>query len=168
MELLGGGALVLSALVYSLGSVLMRPLLRTYTPLLLAGVTMLAGGLVLLAGALLMEPGALQALSGHWGTPAWAAWAFLVLFGSLIAYTSYLHLVHAWGASRAGAYAFISPVAAVLLGVWVFGEAVTPLEGLGMLTMIAGAWLTLRACPRTRPERPTGARSLCSGAHARL
>jgi len=143
-ELLGGVAIVLSALVYSLGSVLARPLLRTYPPMLLSGVTLLGGGIVLMAGALAAEPGAAQALSGRWGTPAWAGWLFLVLFGSLVAFTIYLRLVGEWGASRAGAYAFVSPAFAVLLGVWVFGEVVTAVEALGMATMLAGAWLTLR------------------------
>ncbi len=154
MELIGGAAIVLCALVYSFGSVLARPLLRSYPPMLLSGVTLLGGGIVLLAGSLCLEPGARPALSGHWGTAAWAGWAFLVLFGSLVAFTIYLHLVGEWGASRAGAYAFVSPAVAVLLGMWVFGEVVTPVDALGMATMLAGAWLTLRPAPPRPPPAP--------------
>jgi drug/metabolite transporter (DMT)-like permease len=152
-ELLGGSAIVLSALVYSLGSVLARPLLRAYPSFLLSGLTLLGGGLVLLAGAIGLEPRASQALSGRWGTPAWTGWIFLVLFGSLIAYTIFLQLVHEWGASRAGAYAFVSPAIAVLLGVVVIGEVVTIVDALGMATMLAGAWLTLRSEPASSPDR---------------
>jgi drug/metabolite transporter (DMT)-like permease len=144
MEFLGSAAIVMSALVYSLGSVLARPLLRTYSPVLVSGVSTLGGGGVLLAGSLALEPGAVHALSGHWGGPAWAGWAFLVLFGSLVAYTIFLHLVRAWGASRAGAYAFVSPAVAVLLGMIVFREVVTLMDVLGMAAMLAGAWLTLQ------------------------
>lgn len=140
----GGGAIVLSALTYSLGSVLARPLLRAYSPALVAGVTTLGGGVVLLAGALVLEPGATAALSGRWGGAAWASWGFLVLFGSLVAYTVYLRLVREWGASRAGSYAFVSPVIAVLLGVAAFDETLTRMDALGMGVMLAGAWLTLR------------------------
>jgi drug/metabolite transporter (DMT)-like permease len=146
-QLVGAGAIVLSALVYSFGSVLARPLLRSYSPVLVAGASMLGGGGVLIAGSLAFEPGAIEALSGRWGAPAWLGWAFLVLFGSLVAYTIFLFLVREWGASRAGAYAFVSPVIAVLLGVLVFGEVVTPIEALGMTIMLAGAWLTLRPVP---------------------
>lgn len=144
MWLAGGGAIVLSALVYSLGSVLARPLLRAYPPVLVSGVTTLGGGLALVVGALVLEPGAVAALSGRWGGAAWASWGFLVLFGSLVAYTTFLRLVRDWGASRAGSYAFVSPVIAVALGVLAFGEAVTVTDALGMAVMLAGAWLTLR------------------------
>ena len=145
MWLVGGGAIVLSALVYSLGSVLARPLLRAYPPALVSGVTTLGGGLALVAVALVLEPGATAALSGRWGGAAWASWGFLVLFGSLVAYTTYLRLVRDWGASRAGSYAFVSPVIAVALGVLAFGETVTVTDALGMAVMLAGAWLTLRS-----------------------
>lgn len=143
-ELAGGGAIILSALVYSLGSVLARPLLRNYAPLLMSGTTTFGGGCMLVALSLALEPGAGQAMLGHWGIAAWAGWMFLVLFGSLMAYTIYMHLIREWGASRAGSYAFVSPVIAVVLGVLVFGESVTSLDGVGMVTMLAGAWFTLR------------------------
>jgi len=153
MWLAGGGAIVLSALVYSLGSVLARSLLRVYPPALVSGVTTLGGGVVLVAGALAAEPGAAAALSGRWGAAAWASWGFLVVFGSLVAYTAFVRLVREWGASRAGSYAFVSPVIAVLLGVLAFGETVTATDALGMATMVAGAWLTLRPVSSERDDR---------------
>ena len=143
-ELVGGAAIVLSAFVYSLGSVLARPLLQKYSPVLVAGITTLAGGCLMVAGALAVEPGARQAIDGRWGVAAWAGWVFLVLCGSLMAYTIFLHLIREWGASRAGSYAFVSPIIAVVLGVLVFGEAVTWSDEVGMATMLAGAWFTLR------------------------
>lgn len=151
MELAGAGAIVLCALTYSLGAVLARPLLRAYSPVLLSGVTLLGGGLVLLAGALVLEQGAVAALPGRWSAPAWAAWLFLVVFGSLTAYTIFLHLVREWGASHAGSYAFVSPAVAVLLGAWVFGEAITLSDAAGMAMMLLGAWLTLRPAPASGP-----------------
>ena len=143
-SLVGAGAIVLAALVYSLGSVAARPLLRAYPPVLLAGVTMLAGGVVLIALSAALEPGAGRALAGHWGAAAWGSWAFLVLFGSLVAFTIYLHLIRVWGPARAGAYAFVSPAIAVLLGMAVLGEHFGTVEGVGMAMMLAGAALALR------------------------
>ena len=154
MELLGGAAIVLCTLIYSVGSVLARPLLRAYPPALLSGITLFTGGLILLAASLVLEPGATQALRFHWGTAAWISWLFLVFFGSLVAYTTYLHLVHVWGASHAGAYAFISPIVAVFLGVTLRGESVTITDALGMATMLGGAYLTLRPAPEVRLRRP--------------
>jgi drug/metabolite transporter (DMT)-like permease len=153
MWYLGGGAIVLSALLYSLGSVLARPLLRAYPLGLVSGATTAAGGAVLLAGALALEPGAVAALSGRWGAAAWGSWVFLVLCGSLVAYTAYLRLVREWGASRAGSYAFVSPIIAVLLGVVVFGETVTGTDALGMAVMLAGAWITLRPAGEAAPSQ---------------
>ncbi len=144
VPVLGGGAIILSALSYALGSVLSRPLVRQYGPAPLSGATMLLGGLTLLIAALAFEPGASLAAPLGWTRVTWANWLFLVLFGSIVAYTAYLELLRLWGATRAGAYAFISPIVAVLLGLLAFHEPIVPRSALGMLIMLAGAYLTLR------------------------
>ena len=141
---LGAAAIIGSAVIYALGSVLSRPLVRAYGPMPLSGATMLLGGLVLLAAALALEPGADIAAPLGWTRATWAGWVFLVLFGSIVAYTSYLELLRLWGAARAGAYAFISPIVAVALGMIAFHESVTARAAVGMLVMLAGAYLTLR------------------------
>ncbi|MGO6929665.1 EamA family transporter [Rhizobium ruizarguesonis] len=87
-----------------------------YPALFVSGVTTLVGGIVLLTAALAFEPGADSALSGDWGTVAWLGWFFLVIFGSLIGYTTFMRLLRDIGACRAGSYAFVSPVIAVVLG----------------------------------------------------
>ena len=66
---------------------------------------------------------------------AWIATAYLVIGGSCIAFASYLYLVKVWHPARAGSFAYINPVIAVLLG-WVFAsEALTPqlLVGMGVI-----------------------------------
>jgi drug/metabolite transporter (DMT)-like permease len=143
VELLGAIACAASAIVYALGSVLARPLLRRYSIALVSGLTTLIGGLVLSLIALAAEPGAMAALSGDWGLAAWLGWLFLVLFGSLFAFTIYMQLLRDWGPSRSGSYAFVSPIVAVLLGSAVFGERLSFLESLGMAAMLIGAWLSL-------------------------
>lgn len=157
MQVLACGAIVLSALAYSLGSVMARPLLRSHPPVLVSTVTTLAGGGILVLGALAFEPGAAAALPLDWGVAAWAGWLFLVLGGSLAAYTIYLHLIREWNAARAGSYAFISPVIAVALGVLVFGESVTGTDAVGIAAMLAGAWLTLRPLPEDAAPASTTA-----------
>jgi len=84
------------------------------------------------------------ALDFKWGVAAWAGWLFLLLPGSLGATIIYFVLVRDWGASRAGTYAFVSPVIAVLLGVAVYGEAVGLLDALGMALMLGAAALVIR------------------------
>jgi drug/metabolite transporter (DMT)-like permease len=88
--LTGAAAIVFSAIVYSLGSVVARPLSRTLSPAFLSGLALLPGGLILTLAALALEPGALQAARFDWGDAAWGGWLFLVVFGSLIAFTAYV------------------------------------------------------------------------------
>jgi len=141
--LAGAAAVALSSVVYGAASVLMRPLLRRYEPIDLSGVMNAAGGIVLLGVSLAVEPGAAVAWRGDWGASAWGGWLFLVFGGSLVAYTIYLRLLRDFGVTRAGMYAFVSPVIAVLLGVFGQGERLTVLECSGMVILLGAAWLTI-------------------------
>jgi drug/metabolite transporter (DMT)-like permease len=112
-------------------------------------MTTLVGGIVLLTAALAFEPGAASALSGDWGTVAWLGWFFLVIFGSLIGYTTFLRLLRDIGASRAGSYAFVSPVIAVVLGAAFFAERVTTADVVGIVIMLSGAYLAMSGATAT-------------------
>lgn len=137
-------AVVGGTLAYAWGSVLNRRLLRRYAAPQLAALQVLGGGVALTALALGVEP----VDSATWrafGAPAvLAGWLFLVLGGSLAAFTIYLHLVHTWSATRAGMYAFVSPVVALACGAVVYGEALTPGNLAGSALVLAAAWLALR------------------------
>ncbi len=79
-----------------------------------------------------------------WGWPAFIAWLYLLIPGSLGATVIYFLLVRDWGASRTGTYAFISPIIAVVLGAALFGEVVGPSDVAGMILMLAAAGMVLR------------------------
>lgn len=145
LALWGAGAIVLSAIVYSLGSVIARKLATSLDATYLSGLTLLPGGIVLTLGALAFEPGAANAARLQWSLEAWAGWGFLVAFGSLVAFTVYLRLIAEWGPARAGSYAYVSPVIAVLLGVLVLGERLTIRDGIGMALLLGAAFCSLRA-----------------------
>ena len=76
--------------------------------------------------------------------PVVASWLFLVLGGSIIAFTLYLRLLRDWGPTRAGLYAFVSPIIAVMLGVFVFDEPFGAYETLGSTLMLGAAALAMR------------------------
>jgi drug/metabolite transporter (DMT)-like permease len=155
LQLLGGMCVASAAFTYAWGSVLAKPLLSKFPSNFIAGTTMLVGGLVLVASSLLLEPGAGQALAGRWGMAAWSGWLFLVLFGSLIGYTLYMRLIREIGASRAGSYAFVSPIVALLLGVVVGKESVSAAAVAGMTVMLVGAYLAMQGKPVvSRDETP--------------
>ena len=153
LEAMGALAVASAAITYGWGSVIARPLLRKYQPTLIAGGTTFLGGAMLLAVSLAVEPGAGDAMNGDWGLEAWAGWAFLVIFGSLIGYNVYIRLLRDIGPSRAGMYAFVSPVIAVLLGAAVRGETVTLLDLLGMSVLLFAAWIAMSAREATIDAR---------------
>ncbi|MFJ6322191.1 MULTISPECIES: DMT family transporter [unclassified Rhizobium] len=148
-SLWGGLAVASAAFTYGYGSVLSRPLLRAYPASFVAGFTTLVGGAVLLLAALAVEPGAVSALSRKWGAAAWLGWSFLVIFGSLIGYTTFMRLLRDIGASRAGSYAFVSPVIAVVFGAVFFAEEVTMMDVIGIVIMLSGAYLAMSGASAT-------------------
>ena len=143
-ELAGAAGVVLATLLYSFGSVQIRPMMGTVPAADMAWMTNLIGGGLLLIGALLFEPGAIAAMHLQWGTAAWLAWLYLLIPGSLLSTVMYFLLVRDWGASRVGTYAFISPVIAVVVGALLFGEHVALADVLGMGLMLAAAGIVLR------------------------
>jgi drug/metabolite transporter (DMT)-like permease len=141
-------AIVAATACYALGVVLGRELLRHYPATQVAGWTQVGGASMLLVVSSLTEPGGFAALVGLMEPAVLASWAFLVVFGSVIAFTSFLRLTHEWSPSRAGYFAFISPAIAVVAGVLALGEAISPRELVGMTLMIGATALALLA-PRS-------------------
>jgi drug/metabolite transporter (DMT)-like permease len=113
----GSVAIAWAAISYAWGSVLARPLIERYGSGLLSGATMLIGGAALLLGSLGWEPNSTHSLATFWGWPATLGWLFLLLFGSLVGYSLYMQLLRDLGPTKAGSFAFVSPVIAVLVGV---------------------------------------------------
>jgi drug/metabolite transporter (DMT)-like permease len=127
-------------------------LMRSLAPMQMSALTNLTGGLILLTTASAFEPGAGVALHFHWGWPAFLAWLYLLLPGSVLATSIYFQLMHEWGASRTGTYAFVSPVIAVILGVLLFHEQIGWSDLAGMILMLLAAALALK--PRTVSPAP--------------
>lgn len=69
------------------------------------------------------------------------AMAFLVIGGSLIAFSAYGYLLRRVRPALATSYAYVNPVVAVGLGVALAGEQITLVEGLAMLTILSGVVL---------------------------
>jgi drug/metabolite transporter (DMT)-like permease len=135
----GLAAITVACVTWSIGSVLtQRSLPLAPGPMGFAS-EMLCGGVVLLA---------LSWLTGeapHWPprADALAAWAYLVVFGSLIAFNAYMVLLQRASAGLASSYTFVNPVIAMLLGVAVAGEHVTPFEWLAVGVVLAGVVLLM-------------------------
>ena len=86
---------------------------------------MLTGGVLLtLTAALLGEFRGFHVQTVSRG--AWFALAYLIVAGSIVAFTAYVWLLHHESPTRVGTYAYVNPVVAVLLGYFLGGEAIGP------------------------------------------
>ncbi len=86
---------------------------------------------------------------------SWAAIAYLILFGSLIAFICYLYALQNLPTEQASIYAYINPIVAVLCGWIVFSEKITPFITVGGLVTLAGVYLVNKAFKAIPPpEQP--------------
>lgn len=108
-------------LCWSVGSYASRRL-SLPAPAMAAAAQWLVGGAMGLVVALFFEPlSALGAVSAR----SWAAWVYLLVFGTLIALNAYLWLLQNTSSALAGSYSFVNPAVALLVGVALGGELLT-------------------------------------------
>ncbi|HJW09054.1 MAG TPA: EamA family transporter [Holophagaceae bacterium] len=80
---------------------------------------------------------------------ALGAVAYLSIFGSLLAFSAYVHLSRAWTPAKMGTYAYLNPLVAVLLGGLVLSEPFSLRMAAGMAVILAGvALVQLRPSPK--------------------
>lgn len=115
----GAAALLFASAGWALGSAWSKHLVQP-KGLMSSAMMMLTGGVALLLGSALAGERllAMPPLAG------WLAVAYLALFGSMIAYTAYLFLLKNVSPAAATSYAYVNPIVAVLLGVWLLDEHV--------------------------------------------
>jgi drug/metabolite transporter (DMT)-like permease len=135
--LLGVGIALGASFVWSAGSLLSKQKPIGGSPFLGVAMQMLCGGAMLLVGGLLRGEAAEFHLAGISWQP-WVALAYLVVFGSWIAFSAYIWLLRVVEPALAGTYAFVNPVVAVLLGWAVGGEPLSAaMAGGGALIVLA-------------------------------
>jgi drug/metabolite transporter (DMT)-like permease len=140
----GLAAIAIACITWSVGSVLSQRSLPLAPGATGFASEMICGGLVLMA---------LSGLDRE--IPQWppqpeaaAAWVYLVVFGSLIAFNAYMVLLAHASAGLASSYTFVNPVIAMLLGVAVLGEVVTAYEWVAAGIVLVGVVLMLRGAKR--------------------
>ncbi|MEU3429819.1 drug/metabolite exporter YedA [Streptomyces gardneri] len=133
---LGGGTkgsvvIIVAAISWSLGSVLSQHLDLPKGPMAYAGEMLAGGTLVTLVGLLAGE-----SLDRTPDAAALWAWGYLVVFGSLLAYSAYMYLLTAVRTSIATSYTLVTPAVAVLLGAWILSERVSVLTVLAVAAVL--------------------------------
>jgi drug/metabolite transporter (DMT)-like permease len=110
---------VLSAVMWSIGSVLSARVTMPADPFAATAYEMLAGGLVMLPFSL---------FTVHHFSPSTGSivgWVYLVTFGSIVGYTAYVWLLANAPLGMVSTYAYVNPVVAIVLGVLFRGEHLT-------------------------------------------
>ena len=137
IDLIGAATVAFGCLAWSAGSIYSRHAPRPTSALMMTALQMLVGGIFV--GLLAVVRGEvssfeLSAVSGR----SFAAWAYLLVFGSLIGFTAFVFLLRASTPARVATYAYVNPVVAVFLGWLLAGEAISARMLVAAVIIVAG------------------------------
>jgi drug/metabolite transporter (DMT)-like permease len=141
---LGALVLILGSLSWAIGSFWSRDAQLPESGLLTTGMEMLGGGaLMLIVGAL---SGEFAHVDVHAISKASAiGLLYLVTFGSLLGFTSYIWLLDKVSPARLGTYAYVNPLVAVMLGWAIAGERLSIRTGVAAAIVICAVALITTA-----------------------
>lgn len=161
LDLAGVLVLMLAALSWAAGSLYSRRARLPTRPLLATAMEMLAGGALLgVAGIARGELGDVH-VSRVSGASVLAL-AYLIGFGSLVAFSAYVWLLRVARTSVVSTYAYVNPVVAVLLGWAILGEPVTARTLLaGGVIMVAVLLIVTGRAAAVATAEPVGSPADC-------
>jgi drug/metabolite transporter (DMT)-like permease len=154
-SILGTLLILFATASWSLGTVLSRRLDIPHGPTGFGAEMLTAGLMGLVVSA---------ALGEHWSIPhapqVWWAWGYLVVFGSLIAFSAYRFVVERVSPSLAATYAYVNPPVALVVGWWLGNETFSANVLLGLPVVLVAvawhAWIQTRDAPLAPPKVPLG------------
>ncbi|HMI53082.1 MAG TPA: EamA family transporter [Candidatus Saccharimonadales bacterium] len=143
-------AILVGALSWSAGIIYSRTSSLSGQPLLLSSLSSLSGSVLLLIAATVA--GEYRGFSLASVTPrSWAALVYLILFGSVTAFTAYNWLLEHYSPTLVATHTYVNPIVAVLLG-WLFaGEAITLNVCLSAALVIFAVFLVDRGTAKLPP-----------------
>ena len=133
---LGTLVLLIAPICWAFGSILSQHLTLPKGAMASAAQLLCGGAILLIVGF-----GSGERITQAPTTPAIWAMLFLIVGGSLVAFTAYGYLLSHVRPSLATSYAYINPVVAVGLGVWFAGEKISLFAILAMLVILSGVVL---------------------------
>ena len=151
MDAAGALALIVASISWSAAGLLSRKMALPTAKAMSSGAQMLAGGAMLLVtSALLGEFRGFHPQAVSRG--AWLALAYLIVAGSIVAFTAYVWLLHHESPTKVGTYAYVNPVVAVLLGYFLGGETIGPRTVVGTLLVLVSV-VVITTIPVKQLER---------------
>jgi drug/metabolite transporter (DMT)-like permease len=148
IDIIGALVVVFGAFLWASGSLYSRSIRLPVSPLLMTALQMIAGGLLLLVASL---------VTGEWtrvqldqvSTRSLFSWVYLVVFGALIAFTSYVWLLKVSTPARVSTYAYVNPIVALFLG-WVLADETPTFMNILAAAIILGSVVIITT---HRPKR---------------
>jgi drug/metabolite transporter (DMT)-like permease len=145
-------ALLVACVGWSVGTIVTKRLILPASKPMSAATQMLTGGVQLLI---------LAAVSGEFAQfhassisgKAWFALIYLIVAGSIIAFTAYVWLLDFESPTRVGTYAYVNPVMAVILGGLIGGEVIGPRTILGTVLILIGVAAITTAKAKKAPSK---------------
>jgi drug/metabolite transporter (DMT)-like permease len=147
----GIGLALVATLAWAVGSIYGRGAPMPRSALLGTGMEMLVGGAALFAGGMLIgelpqvHPAAFSAAS-------LLALGYLIVFGSIVAFSAYVWLLANVPVSTAATYAYVNPIVAVALGAVVLSEPITPRTFVAAAIIIVAVIAMVSGRPRPAEE----------------
>jgi drug/metabolite transporter (DMT)-like permease len=161
----GLAIMLCGSIAWSTGSFVSRRLPLPRDPFVATVYEMLGGGLVLVVVSLAHGEGA-ELAAGSVSAASLAAWAYLAIFGSLIAFTAYAWLLQRAPISQVVTHQYVNPVVAIALGSLFLGESHDLASVVGALIVIGAVFATIRSESRP-PLVPTVVEPDCGAVPAR-
>ncbi|MHA3017683.1 GntR family transcriptional regulator [Cupriavidus necator H16] len=141
-------ALMLAVASWSFGSQLARRMELPQGAAAFAAEMLIGGVVLMVLSALRQEPwpASVSAQAG------WA-WVYLVVAGSLVAFSAYMYLVSTVSQTLSASYVYVNPPVALAMGAWLGGEQIAPQTlGAVMLILVALAVLSLGTLRTARAQ----------------
>jgi drug/metabolite transporter (DMT)-like permease len=154
-SLLGAGAILIAAVGYAIGPMVVKHRLDGLDPRAMMGASLALATVILAPFAALDEPSRAPTAG------AWASVVGLGVFCTALAFVVFAVLIREAGTSRATVITYVNPLVAVVLGVTLEGERPGAGAIAGLLLILAGSWLSTggRLPPTRRSPCPDPAGS---------
>ena len=129
--------ILFSTFIWAVGSIYSKTFKASGNIITHIGIQMLAASIVLLIVSMFI--GEFSRI--HISFKGAAATAYLIIFGSLIGYSCYIYILKKWPSAKAGTYAYVNPMVAVLLGAAILNEPITSNTILSIFIILGGVFL---------------------------
>jgi drug/metabolite transporter (DMT)-like permease len=158
---LGIGLSLIATWTWAFGTLYTKKKAAGFNPYFSLGLQMLISGTFLLIITRALHTPELKLFIPFTSIPwqSWVAIAYLVVFGSLIAFIAYLYALQNLPTEQASIYAYINPMVAVLLGWLIFNEHLTLFIGIGGVVALLGIFIVnkaFKAIPPPEQPEPEG------------